>query len=83
VGPRTGLKDVERRKILPLQGLELRPLGHPARNRNYQCSYVTGEAALVHVRCSRSPPSLCVQPVMYNCAICHVPGHNQIILLPT
>jgi hypothetical protein len=26
VGPRTGLDDVQRRKILPLPGLELRPL---------------------------------------------------------
>jgi hypothetical protein len=31
VGPRTGLEDVERRKILPLPGFELRPLGRPAR----------------------------------------------------
>jgi hypothetical protein len=30
VGPRTGLDAVEKRKILPLQGLELRPLGRPA-----------------------------------------------------
>jgi hypothetical protein len=28
--PRTGLDDMENRKILPLPGLELRPLGHPA-----------------------------------------------------
>jgi hypothetical protein len=27
VGPRAGLDDEEKRKILPLQGLELRPLG--------------------------------------------------------
>jgi hypothetical protein len=32
VGPRTGLDDAERKKILPLPGLELRPLGHPARS---------------------------------------------------
>jgi hypothetical protein len=31
VGHRNGLEDVERRKILPLPGLELRPLGRPAR----------------------------------------------------
>jgi hypothetical protein len=31
VGPRTGL-DVERRKILLLPGIELRPLGRPARS---------------------------------------------------
>jgi hypothetical protein len=30
VGPRAGIYDVERRKILPLPGLELRPLGNPA-----------------------------------------------------
>jgi hypothetical protein len=30
VGPRTSLDDVERRKILPLPGLELQPLGRPA-----------------------------------------------------
>jgi hypothetical protein len=30
VGPRTGLNDVERRKILPLPGLEIRRLGRPA-----------------------------------------------------
>jgi hypothetical protein len=29
MGPRTGLDNVERRKILPLLGLELRHLGHP------------------------------------------------------
>jgi hypothetical protein len=31
VGPRTGLDDVEKRKFLTLSGLELRPLGRPAR----------------------------------------------------
>jgi hypothetical protein len=30
MGPRTGLDNVERRKIFPLSGLELRPLGSPA-----------------------------------------------------
>jgi hypothetical protein len=38
MGPRTGLDDVERRKILPLLGLEIRPLGRlacsPSRGRN-------------------------------------------------
>jgi hypothetical protein len=29
VGPKTGLDDVEKRKILPLPGLELGPLGRP------------------------------------------------------
>jgi hypothetical protein len=31
--PRTGLDDVEKRKLFPLPGLELRPLGHLARSQ--------------------------------------------------
>jgi hypothetical protein len=31
VGPRTSLDDMKKRKFLPLPGLELRPLVHPAR----------------------------------------------------
>jgi hypothetical protein len=34
LGPRTGLEDVEERKYLPLPGLELRPLGRPARSQS-------------------------------------------------
>jgi hypothetical protein len=34
VGPGTGLDDVEKRKILPIPGLELRPLGRPARSQS-------------------------------------------------
>jgi hypothetical protein len=34
VGPKTGLDDVERRKILALPELELRPLFSPARNQS-------------------------------------------------
>jgi hypothetical protein len=41
VGPRAGLNDAERRKILPLPGLELRPLGCPARSQSlYRLHYV-------------------------------------------
>jgi hypothetical protein len=40
VGPRTGLDNVEKRKFLPLLGLELRFLGCPARSQSlYQKSY--------------------------------------------
>jgi hypothetical protein len=40
VGPRTGLDDVEKRKILPLPGLELRSLTHPARSQSlYRLRY--------------------------------------------
>jgi hypothetical protein len=34
MGPRNGLEDVERREILPLPGLELEPLGRPARSQS-------------------------------------------------
>jgi hypothetical protein len=40
VGPRTGLDDVERRKLLPLPGLELRTLCHPVRMQSlYRLRY--------------------------------------------
>jgi hypothetical protein len=40
VDPRAGLDDVEERKFLTLPGLELRPLGRPARIQSlYRLSY--------------------------------------------
>jgi hypothetical protein len=40
VGPRAGLDDVEKRKFLTLPGLELRPLGCPARSQSlYRLRY--------------------------------------------
>jgi hypothetical protein len=40
VGPTTGLNDVEKRKMLPLLGLELRILDRPARSQSlYKLSY--------------------------------------------
>jgi hypothetical protein len=40
VGSRAVLDDVERKKFLILPGLELRPLGRPARSRSlYRLSY--------------------------------------------
>jgi hypothetical protein len=40
VGPGAGLDDVERRKILPLPGLELRPHGRPTRSQSlYRLRY--------------------------------------------
>jgi hypothetical protein len=41
LGPRFSLDDVERRKILPLLGLELRLLGRPARRQSlYRLRYM-------------------------------------------
>jgi hypothetical protein len=40
VGPGTGMDDVERSKIVPLPGLEIRPLGRPALNQSlYRLCY--------------------------------------------
>jgi hypothetical protein len=40
VGQRAGLNDVEKRKFLPLLGLELRPLGRPGRSQSlYRLRY--------------------------------------------
>jgi hypothetical protein len=40
VDPRTGLDDVEKRKLLTLAGLELRPFGRPARSQElYRLRY--------------------------------------------
>jgi hypothetical protein len=40
VTPGAGLDDVEKRKFFTLPGLELRPLGRPARNQSlYRLSY--------------------------------------------
>jgi hypothetical protein len=40
VGPRAGIDDVEKRKCLTLPGLELRPLGRPARSQSlYRVRY--------------------------------------------
>jgi hypothetical protein len=40
VGPRAVLDDVEKRKLLILSGLELRPLGRPARSQSlYRLRY--------------------------------------------
>jgi hypothetical protein len=63
VDPRADLDDVEKRKFLTLQGLELRPLGRPARSqslyrmrypgslRNYvQCLFTEGSSELSQSR---------------------------------
>jgi hypothetical protein len=46
VDPRAGMDDVERRKFLTLPGLELRPIGLPARNQSlYRLRYPGSSAA--------------------------------------
>jgi hypothetical protein len=44
VGPRAGLDDVEKKKFLTLTGLELRPLGRPARSQSlYRLRYPSSD----------------------------------------
>jgi hypothetical protein len=54
VDPRTGVDDVEKRKFLTPPGLELRPLGRPARSQllyrlRYSGSHVTGAGVIIPV----------------------------------
>jgi hypothetical protein len=52
VGPRTVLDDVEKRKFLPLPGLEFRPLGRPARSQSLiQTELLLLFALLCHFLC--------------------------------
>jgi hypothetical protein len=45
--PRAGLDDVEKRKFLIIPGIELRPLGRPARSQSlYRLSYPDSLASL-------------------------------------
>jgi hypothetical protein len=53
VDPRAGLDEVKKRKFLTLPGLELRPLGRPARSRSlywlrYLGSYVWVDVGIVN-----------------------------------
>jgi hypothetical protein len=50
VDPTAGLDDVENRKFLALPGLELRPLGRPARSQSlYRLSYPGSVVKLLFV----------------------------------
>jgi hypothetical protein len=60
--PRAGLDDVEKRKFLTLPGLELRPLGRPARSRSlyrlrFPGSSFEGEREKLYLRFWRFPGS--------------------------
>jgi hypothetical protein len=50
VDPRAGLDDVEKRKFLTLPGLELPPLGRPARSQSlYRLYYPDSQIIIVKV----------------------------------
>jgi hypothetical protein len=54
VSPRVGLDDVEKRKLLPLLGLELRPLHRPARSQSlYRLRYPHFSCTVLKVLVSR------------------------------
>jgi hypothetical protein len=53
VGPRAGLDNADKRKFLTLPGLELRPLGRPARSQSlYRLRYPGSTSAVRYMRCS-------------------------------
>jgi hypothetical protein len=53
VDPRAGLDDVEKRTLLTLPGLELRPLGRPARSQSlYRLRYPSSVEIKVKVKIS-------------------------------
>jgi hypothetical protein len=52
VGPRASLDDVEKRKFLTLPGLELRPLGRPARSQSVYRLCYTGSRFVCCRKCS-------------------------------
>jgi hypothetical protein len=57
VGPRTGLDDMEKRKFLPLPGLELRPLGRPTSSHSlYRVPYPALEYNSIELDPSEKPP---------------------------
>jgi hypothetical protein len=49
VGPRTDLDVVEKRKVLPLPGLELRPLGHSAHRKSLYRLRCPGSHLLIYL----------------------------------
>jgi hypothetical protein len=55
--PRADMDDVDKRKFLTLQGLELRPLGRPARSQS-----------LYRLRYSGSRNSLVLRAMVYSCS---------------
>jgi hypothetical protein len=81
VDPRSGLDDVERRKILPLPGLQLQPLGRAARSQSlYRLRYPGSSVWTTWRRESSGPyqdsnadPSV-VQPVASRYTDCAIPA---------
>jgi hypothetical protein len=54
VGPRAGLDVVEKRKFLTLPGLEIRPLGRPARSQSlYRLRYPGSKDWFRHSKINR------------------------------
>jgi hypothetical protein len=76
VGPRAGLDNVEKRKFLPPPGLELLPLGRPARSQSlYRLSRKTccSKSARFH-----RPSYICI-PYVERCE--HDDGEHYVIIL--
>jgi hypothetical protein len=58
--PRAGLDDLEKTKFLTLPGLELRPLGRPARSQSlYRLRYPGSRVNYVHMNLYRTLLDIC------------------------
>jgi hypothetical protein len=65
VGPRAGLDDVEKRKLLTLLGLEFRPHGCPVRSQSvYRLCYPESAKIAVYSE-ERTKHTLCGQNVQF------------------
>jgi hypothetical protein len=66
VNPRVGLDDVEKRNFLTLPGLELRPLGRPARSQlPYRLRYLGSDIATPNVNINKATATARYQSAQY------------------
>jgi hypothetical protein len=71
VGPRTGLNDMEKRKFLPLPGLELRPIGRPAHSQSLYRLSCPGLLHFNNRRVIARRPGLPRSPIPSGFSVCN------------
>jgi hypothetical protein len=78
VGTITGLKDVEIRKILPLSGLKLRPLGRPARSQSlYRLRYPGSRDIRSRFFIYDSPTKFCMHSLPFTACNIRRPSYHS------
>jgi hypothetical protein len=68
VGPRAGLGDVEERKILPMPGLEPRPLGRPSHSQSLYRLRCLCSRARTHARTHTHSAAVVVTQLIKPCS---------------